>query len=305
MSNRPRILVVDDSAVDRKMAGNLLARDDIYVLEFAGDGAEALTAVERHPPDLVLTDLLMPEVDGFELVGNLRKSHPQIPVILMTSQGNEELASRALRTGAASYVPKRVLASELLSTVRNLLEVAGRQKDTSRLLSFLVGNNLQFELDSDCSLIPPLVRFLQDCVMQMRICDEADRTRIGVALEEAVVNAHFHGNLEVSSDLRGVDDAAYRKLVAERRESEPYGQRKIHINVQLEPGEARFVIRDEGPGFDPTSLPDPTDPANLDRVSGRGILLMRTFMDEVYYNETGNEVTLLKRSRALESTNSH
>ena len=56
----------------------------------------------------------------------------------------------------------------------------------------------------------------------------------------------------------------------------------------------RYVIRDEGPGFDPATLPDPTDPANLDRPCGRGLLLMRTFMDDVGYNRSGNEVTLIK-----------
>ena len=53
-----------------------------------------------------------------------------------------------------------------------------------------------------------------------------------------------------------------------------------------------YTVRDEGPGFDPASLPDPTDPANLDRPCGRGLLLMRTFMDNVIFNDKGNEVTL-------------
>jgi anti-sigma regulatory factor (Ser/Thr protein kinase) len=68
--------------------------------------------------------------------------------------------------------------------------------------------------------------------------------------------------------------------------------------VRFAPGEATFVIQDEGPGFDPASLPDPTDPENLDKVSGRGLLLMRTFMDEVSYNDRGNQVTMIKRTVA-------
>ena len=55
---------------------------------------------------------------------------------------------------------------------------------------------------------------------------------------------------------------------------------------------ATFIIRDEGPGFDPNKVPDPTAPENLEAVCGRGIWLMRSLMDEVDYNETGNEVTL-------------
>ncbi len=56
-----------------------------------------------------------------------------------------------------------------------------------------------------------------------------------------------------------------------------------------------YAIRDEGPGFDPSTLPDPTDPANLERVSGRGLLLIHAFMDEVRHNPTGNEITMVKR----------
>ena len=59
--------------------------------------------------------------------------------------------------------------------------------------------------------------------------------------------------------------------------------------------EARFTIRDEGPGFDPAMLSNPTQAENLERCSGRGLLLMRMFMDEVTFNSIGNEVTLVKR----------
>ena len=56
-----------------------------------------------------------------------------------------------------------------------------------------------------------------------------------------------------------------------------------------------FVIRDEGPGFDASSLPDPTDPANLEKRSGRGLLLIRAFMSDVRHNDRGNEVMLTYR----------
>jgi anti-sigma regulatory factor (Ser/Thr protein kinase) len=131
----------------------------------------------------------------------------------------------------------------------------------------------------------------------MRICDEADRTRIGVALEEALVNALYHGNLEVGSELRGEDDEAYRGLILERLNQPPYRDRRIHVEVKISRENAIFVIRDEGSGFDPSSLPDPTDPVNLEKASGRGLLLMRTFMDEVTYNDRGNAVILTKRRR--------
>ncbi|MES1260202.1 MAG: ATP-binding protein, partial [Acidobacteriota bacterium] len=69
---------------------------------------------------------------------------------------------------------------------------------------------------------------------------------------------------------------------------------RIFVSVKVTNTQAIYVVRDEGPGFDPTTLPDPTDPTNLDSPCGRGLLLMRTFMDNVIYNDKGNEVTLFK-----------
>jgi len=56
-----------------------------------------------------------------------------------------------------------------------------------------------------------------------------------------------------------------------------------------------FIVRDEGPGFDPSALPDPTDPENLLKPCGRGVMLIRTFMDQVNFSAKGNEITMVKR----------
>jgi hypothetical protein len=63
--------------------------------------------------------------------------------------------------------------------------------------------------------------------------------------------------------------------------------------------EALYVVEDEGPGFDPLTVPDPTDAANLERIGGRGLMLIRTFMDEVEHNERGNRISLRKRYSAV------
>jgi anti-sigma regulatory factor (Ser/Thr protein kinase) len=243
----------------------------------------------------VLTDLVMPEMDGLELVSMVRSTFPAIPVILMTSAGNEEICVQALQRGAASYVPKRVLSQRLLDTVHQVLEIASHEQTVSRLMGCLTETHCKFELDNDNKLIPPLVAHLLELAERLELWDESDRMRIGIALEESLVNALCHGNLEVGSELRGVDDDAYYALLAERRTCEPHCDRRIHIDAAFARDEARFVIRDEGPGFDPESLPDPTDPANLEKAAGRGVLLMRSFMDEVSYNSSGNAVTLIKR----------
>jgi anti-sigma regulatory factor (Ser/Thr protein kinase) len=114
-------------------------------------------------------------------------------------------------------------------------------------------------------------------------------------LREALLNALYHGNLEVSSRERDKGIGTIQAVADERAGQAPYRDRRIYVDSRLARDEAVFVVRDEGRGFDPTSLPDPTDPANLENLSGRGVLLMKTFMDEVVYNSTGNQVTLVKR----------
>jgi CheY-like chemotaxis protein len=293
------VLVVDDSLVDRRLVGGLLEKNPYLKVEYAEGGSDALERVGQQPPDLVITDLVMPSMDGFGLVAALRTKHPHVPIVLMTSHGSEEIAIRALREGAASYVPKGLLNQDLLSTVDSVLSVARRRQGHEHLLENMTRTECSFVLTNDCSLIPPLVGYLQEHVAHLGLCDAAEQIRVGVALEEALVNALYHGNLEVSSELYEADYKAYRQLVEERFKQAPYRDRRIFVEASISRSQARFTVRDEGPGFNPSSLPDPTDPVNLEKSRGRGVLLMRTFMDEVTFNELGNEVTMTKRSEVL------
>ena len=76
---------------------------------------------------------------------------------------------------------------------------------------------------------------MQDIITQMRTCEETDRLRVGVALEEALLNAYYHGNLEVCSELRETDHSAYYTLAQERSEQEPYRSRRITVNARVTP----------------------------------------------------------------------
>src|SRR5262245_54038632 len=118
------ILIVDDNPVDRRLAGGLLAKCPRWRVSYAAHGREALAALEEGDIAAVLTDLQMAEMDGLDLVAAVRRSHSSVPVVLMTACGSEELAIRALRTGAVSFVPKKDLARDLLGTLDQVLAVA-------------------------------------------------------------------------------------------------------------------------------------------------------------------------------------
>ncbi len=290
------LLVVDDSAVDRKLAGGLLSKQDGWLVHYAIGGKEAAGWLRDHTVDAVITDLQMPEMNGLEFVRHMRAEHAITPVILMTGQGSEDIAVQALESGAASYVPKRLLASDLVETVERVLTLAGERRVRRTLIGRMEKMETRFVLENDQALISSLVSYLQGVVVDMGIFSESERLKIGVAMEEALLNAAYHGNLEVSSDLREQDYSAYYNLARERQQLEPYRSRRIHIDVILSAEGLRYIIRDEGPGFDPASQRDPRDPDNIGRPCGRGMLLMKTFMDRVEYNAAGNEVTLIKKT---------
>lgn len=286
------ILVVDDSTVDRTLAAGLLAKEpDLEVIQ-AADGKSALALIKVSAPDVIITDLQMPEMNGLELIAAVRKSHSHVPVIMMTSKGSEEIAVEALQAGASSYVPKRALSTMLVDTLQRVLSAMQENRKHSELMNRLSERNESFVIENDVNLLMALSRHLQSLLTDSWGLDRTDRLRIGTALEEALLNAMYHGNLEVSSELKEQDHQAFYTLADQRRLSTPWINRRIYVNCWLSPQEAKFVIRDDGKGFDPATLPDPTDPENLARPFGRGVMLMRAFMDSVSYNSTGNEVTL-------------
>ena len=286
------LLVVDDSTADREMAAHLLAQESWNVLH-AADGQEALAQMRDHDVDLVLTDLVMPNLDGLAFVKQSKIDHPLVPVVLMTARGSEEIAVQALEAGAASYVPKKTLVRDLVEVVERILEASRERKSYTRLLGRLQAAS--FVLENDLELISSLVSYLTQILRDSGMFDESNCQRISTALDEALTNAYYHGNLEVRSEIRQHDARAYRLLAEQRRQAAPYRDRRILVQASLTSDAARFVVTDQGRGFDVGGVPDPTLPENLEQPSGRGIFLMKTFLDDVRYNETGNQVTLLKR----------
>jgi CheY-like chemotaxis protein/anti-sigma regulatory factor (Ser/Thr protein kinase) len=292
-----RVLVVEDSPTQASEVRFLL-EDAGFDVDVAADGVAALSALHERLPEIIVTDLHMPRMDGLALVEAVRSQHPAVPVVLITANGSEEIAARALRSGAASYVPKRNLGGDLAHVVRQIVALAGPDPGHERIIESLDEARFRFTLANDGSLIAPLIRRLERIVIEMRLCDRTELIRVAVALREAIVNAIDHGNLELDSELRQEDERIYEQLGDERRQQPPYCERRVSIDVNVTRTEATFRVRDEGPGFDRSTLLDPTDPANLCRIGGRGLLLIRTMMDEVQFNATGNEIVLVKRRQA-------
>lgn len=132
MSKTVILVVEDDRAIRRGVCDALSFAG--YGVEECGDGAAGLDRAVSARADLVLLDVMLPKLDGFEMLVELRKSRPQLPVIMLTAKGDEEDRVRGLKLGADDYVVKPFSATELLARVEAVLRrSAERPTDLPRL----------------------------------------------------------------------------------------------------------------------------------------------------------------------------
>src|SRR5262249_50777415 len=241
------LLVVEPSAETQHQIDQRVAKRNWKVRTAAG-GVEALEVLKKDPVHVVLTATLLPRMDALQLVQALQDPFPLTPVILLTDRGAEELALRALQEGAASYVPRKYLHVYLPDTV-DQVHAAVRPTQHERLFECLKQRESAFALETDPALIPLLIAHFQEHVAPLHLCDTNAQIRVGIALEEALLNGLYHGNLQIDSELREDGGPAYYQLAQERRQQPPFRDRRLHVRAELSRTEAAYVVRDEGPGF--------------------------------------------------------
>jgi NarL family two-component system response regulator LiaR len=138
-----RVLIADDHAVVRQGLRTFLdLQEEIAVVGEAADGEEALAAVDRLAPDVVLMDLVMPRLDGIEAIRRIRERSPATRVIVLTSFGDDDKVFPAVRAGAAGYLLKDVQPQELVRAIRTV-------QDGQALLHPSVAARLMEEIADD------------------------------------------------------------------------------------------------------------------------------------------------------------
>ena len=167
---RPRILIVDDDPSIRKFVrANLEARD--YQTLMAIDGTEALQTIEMELPDLIILDIMMPKIDGFEVCRRLRE-WSQIPVIMLSARGDEEDKVKCLDLGADDYLTKPFGVEELVARVKAVFRRTEAAPATTTQPSFTCGN-LEINFierrvtvsDREVKLTPTEYNLLQELVL--------------------------------------------------------------------------------------------------------------------------------------------
>ncbi len=291
------LLLERRSAMRKALIAQIAAQDGWFVFS-ARSAEEATSLTQSGPIDLVLCDLCSV---GDRCADFIAEASP-LPVIVTSERDELDGLIDALEAGAANYIPSHLREARLIGAIRAALSSALETSKRTRLLGGMEYSHSRFSIPTDLSMLAAAADRLQASLEMFGLCDDSQTMHVRIALDEALANAFYHGNLGVSSDLKETGVGDFEQLARHRLQESPYCDRRITIEEHLTREQARFVICDEGKGFDVGQLPDPTDHSRLTLSSGRGIAMMRHFLDEIHFNETGNEVTLVKRCTVKPTT---
>lgn len=292
------ILVVDDEKMIRDLLVAMLKEADKYRLLTAENGRDALDICLNQDIDLVFTDLRMPEMSGMELLSELHRQKPEIPVVILTGYGRREDVIEALRLGASNFLLKPQEVEMVYSVASKILRTRKRKKLEEKIFEHFDEEFQTYTIPSDLQFTLPLIDLLTEKITKLAICGESEITNIRIALDEALVNAIVHGNLNISSRIKGnslEDMIQFNKIVKERSQIPPYCERQVKITRHLSKQFVSFTIKDEGDGFDWRSIPETFDNVKILANHGRGLFLIRAFMSHVEFNEKGNCITMIRR----------
>ncbi|OQW33611.1 MAG: hypothetical protein A4E19_04300 [Nitrospira sp. SG-bin1] len=291
LTTSDHLLVVDPCPdTQARIAEQLQGRG--FSVVAASDPAAALTTIDMAAPNIVITDLFLPEAAGLTLLKDLKTRHELCPVIVMAKDAPEPMIIQALRIGAADYLHKPVTEEELahaLQRARNLLP--GDLADTPGLCR----SEYRLTVGSNPTHIPGIISWLIKTTAST--LPPIQRLHLRGALQELLFNAVEHGNLEIvyREKQEALEEGRYEELLASRLAQARLRDRRVIIHVLHDKDADSLVYRitDEGKGFKWRSLLTRSqDICESEGANGRGIFLARSFFPCLAYNERGNEVTV-------------
>lgn len=291
LTTSDHLLIIDPCPdTQARIAEQLQGRG--FSIVAASDPTTALTMIDMAAPNIVITDLFLPEATGLTLLKELKARHELFSVIVMAKDAPESMIVQALRIGAADYLHKPVTEEELahaLQRARNLLP--GDLAD----IPGLCRSEYRLTVDSDPTHIPGVVSWLIKATAST--LPPIRRLHLRGALQELLFNAVEHGNLEIQyqEKQKALLEGRFEQVLAHRLAQARLRDRRVIMHVLHDKDANSLVYRiiDEGKGFRWRSLLARTHEAcKSEDANGRGIFLARSFFPCLAYNEPGNEVTI-------------
>jgi len=271
------LLVIDDDPSVHDLVKSLLAHTE-WEVDCVASGEAAITVLAARAYDLILTDILMPQMDGLTLLARIRDRHPDARIIMMTAANTPEHVLGSLRGEAAGYISKPLFRDSLIKTLRTTLSTPLTPGDI-RILSDLP-QWITLQVACRLSTANRLTQFVGELPGDL---SPEEREQIASAFRELLMNAIEHGG---HFDPTQTVELSYIRTA-----------RSIV-----------YYIRDPGAGFSFRNLEhaaignSPDEPIRHCEIrerlglrpGGFGLLLTKNFADELIYNSKGNEVIFVK-----------
>ncbi len=268
------VLVVDDERDNNDVLSSLVQARGLDPIQVFS-GAQAIAAVAERKPDLILLDLTLPDMDGFELCDRLKRSRETnlIPIVMVTSAADARHRASGVRVGANGYLSKPFTPAKLYEMMDEAL--AWHEEHQKRGTT----GEIHFDIRSELNFLSQANDLLADLFAHTPLTERQIKD-LKQAIMEMGGNAIEWGHNKNAEKV-------------------------IRITYRIDPKAVTLIIQDEGPGFNPRQLPhaaseeDPIGHIEIRndlgiREGGFGIMLARGMVDKFHYNTRGNIVTMIK-----------
>jgi CheY-like chemotaxis protein len=261
----------------------------------AENGEEALERFkEEKDIQAVFSGLVMPKLGGLELLKELKLLHRKLPFVILIPLESPETARQALRLGACDFLIKPFSNRDLYRTLKRVNSLTADSRFSNYCLEHSVLESRTIEMENDFEYISSITTFITRNLPKYELLRPEELFTIRIVLKEALENALLHGNLEMTDSLPTLSYEEMLNSIAERREEDPYRNRRVLLSFEISRNAAKYVIRDEGKGFDVQAELGSQEPEDIFQNTGKGLLLITNFMHEVFWNDRGNEITMIR-----------
>ncbi len=288
-----KILIVEDDNFSREYLQNLL-RLERYEFYSAKNGMEGLEIFEKERPDLILSDIQMPIMDGLELLEAVRGQKSDTIFIVVTAFGSEEYAIKALRLGANNYLKKPIIRADLVALLKKYKFTIESKQLTSKKYGKVIRREFSVIFPSTMNLIQ---QFVDQLVSEVEhLFQDSEQTNIELGLVELITNSIEHGNMEISysEKSKSLQDNTLHILYEAKQHDPVISNRVVTVNFKMDSEGCEWTISDEGKGFDWQNVPNPVKGDNILELHGRGIFICRFLFDSIEYFGKGNQVRVKK-----------
>ena len=260
------ILVIDDEIEICELLQVVLEMSG-HQVQITESASKALKCLQEQEFDFVIIDMIMPEISGLEMIRIVNEKYPRTLTILTTGLQTQDVIKQALEQGAYNFVNKPFSIQEISNIIDLGSRVSTYPANTQAIQHYLV-QQLHFVLPSQRSLMEEVAGTIANVAKIFGFPEKLVAMNIPLTVDELFLNAVIHGNKEDISQI-------------------------VCINVVLDANQISITISDQGKGFDWERVLARNTPTDLENEGGRGIFLVKHYVDKISYNKTGNSVTVV------------